>query len=668
MTAAPGEPRKPWLGPGLTAGFCAALLVVFAALSYSAALKKSATYDEPLHVLGGFLHRHYKDFRVNPEDPALFGWLVSLPNPKSSLTVDLTNPRYGAIVEEVGHQWPFIWQTLYQTRGNDEQRVLNRSRAVCTAVGVILGALIAAWSYRLAGGAAAVGATALYALCPNFLAHASVVKNDVTLSCVLLAVCYTTWLVGRRASPLRLAALALLCGAALGVKYSGVLAGPVVALLLAVRALMPWPWEFVRLNLDTRGKRLAAALAACAACAVVAYGTVWAAYGFRFRPTPAADVYFNMSNLERLAKIKQLQARHERARMRIEARGETPTEENLPPITERAFREHRPPLAVRSVLWMNERGVLPQGWLAGFLYTFATTQLRSTYLNGEIQNVGRWEFFPLAMLYKTPAATLVAALGAAAVTLVIGRLKPKRLRAGVAAPATVAARELPRLDAWAHVCLWVAPILYGLSALSANLNLGLRHILPVYPFLFIGIGVVVAKVVARWRAIGFVAVELLALLLMIETLAAYPDFIAFFNVFAGGSRGGLALLGDSNLDWGQDLKALAQWQRENPGKKLYLSYFGIADPAYYGVKAQYLPGGYVFATSDNPQRNPDPGEPAVIAVSATNLQGIYFDPATRVAYHQMQLHEPLNVLGGSIYLYTYPFTTSTLKEPPPGGR
>ena len=80
--------------------------------------------------------------------------------------------------------------------------------------------------------------------------------------------------------------------------------------------------------------------------------------------------------------------------------------------------------------------------------------------------------------------------------------------------------------------------------------------------------------------------------------------------------------------------------------------------------ATHLPGGYIFAST--PPQNPVAGEPAVIAVSATNLQGIYYDPASRATYQQMLLHEPLAVLGGgSIYLYEYPFTPRTLKGAPP---
>ena len=96
MSATVTKPPKRLLGPGVTFAICAALLVAFAGLSYSASLQKSATYDEALHVLGGYLKRHYHDYRLNPEDPALFSWIVSLPNSKSSLKVDFTPPQWSS--------------------------------------------------------------------------------------------------------------------------------------------------------------------------------------------------------------------------------------------------------------------------------------------------------------------------------------------------------------------------------------------------------------------------------------------------------------------------------------------------------------------------------------------------------------------------------------------
>jgi hypothetical protein len=136
--------------------------------------------------------------------------------------------------------------------------------------------------------------------------------------------------------------------------------------------------------------------------------------------------------------------------------------------------------------------------------------------------------------------------------------------------------------------------------------------------------------------------------LAIATLAAFPDYLAFFNVASGGERGGLHLLSDSNLDWGQDLPQLAAWQAAHPDRKLYLSYFGTVDPAHYGIRYTNLPGGYALGPPPA-----EPREPGVIAISATNLQGV-FSQDVREYYEQLRGVEPFDVLGGTIYLYEWP--------------
>ena len=80
-----------------------------------------------------------------------------------------------------------------------------------------------------------------------------------------------------------------------------------------------------------------------------------------------------------------------------------------------------------------------------------------------------------------------------------------------------------------------------------------------------------------------VVTALLLLGLAIENAAAYPDYIPFFNVAAGGEQGRARLLSDSNIDWGQDLPAFAQWQWKNPGIPILMYYFGGGDPKYYGI-------------------------------------------------------------------------------------
>ena len=112
--------------------------------------------------------------------------------------------------------------------------------------------------------------------------------------------------------------------------------------------------------------------------------------------------------------------------------------------------------------------------------------------------------------------------------------------------------------------------------------------------------------------------------------------------------GGIRLLSDSNLDWGQDLPLLAHWQAAHPNTRLYLCYSGSSDPAAYGVDYINMPKGYFL----NPQSQM-PDKPGVIAVSAMRLQGVYLEDDLRAYYTSLAKQRPREVLGGSIYLFDF---------------
>ncbi len=202
---------------------------------------------------------------------------------------------------------------------------------------------------------------------------------------------------------------------------------------------------------------------------------------------------------------------------------------------------------------------------------------------------------------------------------------------------------------WLILCLALPPVIYLAAAMKSNLNLGLRHILPIYPAIYISLGLAGAHLLQRDLRMAKRVFAAVLLGLGAEALLTFPNYIAFFNIAAGGSREGIHLLGDSNLDWGQDLKLLAAWQQQHPDQPLYLIYFGLADPWAYGIKYINFPGGYKFG----PQyevRN----DPGVLAVSATMLQGIYADENYRKIYTTIGKLTPFEVLGGTIYLYHWP--------------
>src|SRR5207244_8359883 len=103
---------------------------------------------------------------------------ASLPQPRDALRVDWLSPSWSAIPENLRAQWAWCVDVLFRTPGNDGQALVRRSRAAMLSLGVALGLLLAGWAWKLGGPAAAVAATALFALDPSFLGHAPLVKND----------------------------------------------------------------------------------------------------------------------------------------------------------------------------------------------------------------------------------------------------------------------------------------------------------------------------------------------------------------------------------------------------------------------------------------------------------------------------------------------------------
>ena len=258
---------------------------------------------------------------------------------------------------------------------------------------------------------------------------------------------------------------------------------------------------------------------------VFSIAMTWMVYGFRFSMAADPSVKFDRAPLVQQA---NLIASHNTL---------SPQQALSQPL----------PLMGRAILWMDDHRLLPDAWLHGLFYTWMTSLYRSEYLLGRVSLTGWWYYFPLAMLFKTPFAILIA----------IGILAARFLAR------VIRARQL-KSPTWDAICLWLAIVVYGAVAMRTNLNLGLRHILPLYPFIYILIAITLAsaarhglKTRATWIAIVLVGATAL------ETLANWPHEISFFNIACDGPQTKLKLLSDSNLDWGQDLPLLAEWQQQH---------------------------------------------------------------------------------------------------------
>jgi hypothetical protein len=206
--------------------------------------------------------------------------------------------------------------------------------------------------------------------------------------------------------------------------------------------------------------------------------------------------------------------------------------------------------------------------------------------------------------------------------------------------------ESPWGRLYATAPLLVLIVVYWTFSLRSNLNIGHRHILPTYPPLFILAGAAglwfrppAARRDKRAKATVAVpsrpsvqsAMRIIILLAMagaiLESLLIWPDYLAYFNVLAGGPRQGYRRLVDSSLDWGQDLKELKGWLDAHPAdnedsQRVYLSYFGTARPAYYDIKAQPLPNYFPRWAPHIPR----PLTGGLYCTSASMIASVYLSP------------------------------------------
>ncbi|MCB8976443.1 MAG: phospholipid carrier-dependent glycosyltransferase [Ardenticatenaceae bacterium] len=252
------------------------------------------------------------------------------------------------------------------------------------------------------------------------------------------------------------------------------------------------------------------------------------------------------------------------------------------------------------------------------------------YLFGQFAETGWWYYFPITFLLKTSLPVLLLL-----VIVLAGLVFNARRRVFV----------LGSLNQW----VLVGPTaVYFLISLFTPLNIGYRHLLPILPFLYLFFATNLPFLTIRRLPVPLI----FALWLLGVAVLAWPNYIPYFNWAAGRPENRWQLLSDSNLDWGQDLPALARWQNEH-GVPLYLSYFGTAHPSAYGLNFTALPTWEpgpeqipLFRQTFDPQ-NPAPG---FYAISVTNLQGLVLgDASDTFAWFRQQT--PIARIGESIFVY-----------------
>lgn len=267
----------------------------------------------------------------------------------------------------------------------------------------------------------------------------------------------------------------------------------------------------------------------------------------------------------------------------------------------------------------------PGWWFYGLSRVLAHNETgHIAYLLGKWFQDGQWYYFVVALAVKTPVPLLALALLGAVVIL----------------------RGLRRGRTFEQFVLVLPGLIWLVFAMSSRINLGLRHVLPAYVFMFILAGSGIKELSRRRWSVVLVAV--LLCWQGVSAVRTYPDYIPYFNEPAGGPKAGIRYFADSNCDWGQELLTLREWMREKGKSRVVVHSLASPAPDIYGLQA--------IGRLTPP---PAPDNPAFLALGVRDYAKIMFmeDGRYEASREFLSRQERVEHLGSALYVFrvTEPF-------------
>jgi len=246
---------------------------------------------------------------------------------------------------------------------------------------------------------------------------------------------------------------------------------------------------------------------------------------------------------------------------------------------------------------------------------------------GKVYPHGVWFYFPVAFLVKSTVGVLALLL----------------LSFGVVA--------MRRMTHWREVVFLIVPVIfYLIVALTVGMNIGVRHIIVVYAFLYALIGGATWALIRTSRRWAYVVV-VFVLVHAASSVKAFPNYIPYANELWGGPSQTHKYLTDSNSDWGQQLKSIKQYLDQRGVKDCWFLYFaaGVAEPNYYGIPCKPLPTIstlWLNLPIDVPVSINGP-----VLISASNLSGVEFGPGPLDPYGQFKLLKPSAMIDRGVFVF-----------------
>jgi len=645
------------------------LLGVHLALAQQSLVLENPTVDEVVHLPAGVTYWQKGTFRLYHHNPPLVRMVAALP-------VIWANPVTAPIYEQESWTRPDpsptnFSQTFAFFNAGRYFELFQLARMVMPLFSIFGGLVVFDWSRRLHGNRGALLSLSLWVFCPNILAHCRLITTDVGSTALGVAATFVFWLYLRNPSWLRAAAAGVMLGLAELTKFS----------MLLLYAVWPFLW-LVRLILTTPRAQIVrrAAVGVAHGLLIVALSILVIDAGYRFEGVgiPLQRFEFASGTLTRpvAGGIRKAPAsqnplyalmwtfRENRFRGTILARLPMPLPEHylLGFDEQKVEADGIPNRLRRADRALKEDDIELARKEAGS--TDASVGGYPVYLNGVMRTSGWWYYYICTLLYKVPEGTWLLVLLSLLLLFVQRRTS----------------------EAWAdEVCLWTVPVVVHFSmSFLTDINLGLRYVLSIAPYVFIAAGKVVPWVEGLSgprRRVGRTFTLATLGLTVTSALWIHPHYLAYFNWVSGGPDRVPVRLIDSNLDWGQDLVGLRAWCREHArGQPVGLAYFGQINPAMFAFSQPgdsfdwflppVKPGSTVPLPTKpglppprvvGPSRRLVPGYYAVSASLVYGLRWRLYDPspdawapvwdAGRDAFAYFGRFQPIARIGHSIYIY-----------------
>ena len=578
--------------PRAVIGLSAAIIIGFYLfLAIDTARKKSVHFDETAHIMSGYFMLKYDDYRLSTANMILGQKLAALP----LLSSDIRPPAPETIRRTLdrkhlsGVESFTLGMAFLNNSGNDSHNILLRGRLMMILCGLATALLVFFWSKKLFGAGGGLISLCFLASCPVFISLSGIIGADIAATALLVILVWSYWTLLHRVTPLTVLIFGISAGLLLITKLSSLVFGPVALILLLIRLAADRPlkvgWNSANAReVISRKNSLAVLAGGISIAAVIVFITIWAAYGFRYSSTPPT------------------------------ATGATPDLQNL---------MGRQPVLV----FAKDHHLLPEAFLLDYASLGGLVESRPSFLLGETSRNGRMIYFPFTFIAKTGLPMLLALILAVGACLWTwgtskggdGKIIPWKL----------------------YDCLPILTFVgvYMSIMITSEINIGHRHILPIYPFIYILLGglVFIFNLKAVWPKI---AMGFLLAAGFTAAISNHPNHLSYISPVLGGPSGGYKMLVDSSLEWGQELPALKKWmdvnQKELSSQTVYFSYFGSGSPEAEGIITSRLPG-FLDPIMIVPQACTYRGrlKPGAYLLSATMLQPLYYS-RFKIDYSEMK--------------------------------